>query len=107
MIKIIAGGKKHQTWVKEAIYEYEKRLKKPFNVIWELMEEEKLTLCLEKWMFSKQQCIVILDERGRNFSSVEFSEVLAGQFEAGREVIFIIGGAYGIGERVGGKADLV
>ena len=41
MIKIIAGGRKHLKWVEEAVFEYEKRLKKPFDIIWELIEEEK------------------------------------------------------------------
>ena len=31
MIKIIAGGKKHASWLKEACDEYEKRLRKPFG----------------------------------------------------------------------------
>ena len=35
MIRVIAGGKKHQDWVNSAISEYEKRLKKPFNVEWQ------------------------------------------------------------------------
>ena len=41
MIKIIAGGKKNANWVAEACTEYEKRLRKPFDVVWNFMEEER------------------------------------------------------------------
>ena len=42
MIRIIAGGKKHLDWVNMAVAEYQKRLKKPFNIEWQFYEEDKL-----------------------------------------------------------------
>ena len=42
MIRIIAGGKKNADWWAEACAEYEKRLRKPYEVKWEFIEEEKL-----------------------------------------------------------------
>ena len=42
MIKIIAGGKKNSEWVLEAVSEYEKRMRKPFDFEWFFMDEEKL-----------------------------------------------------------------
>ena len=42
MIRIIAGGKKHASWLAEACAEYEKRLKKPFVIEWQFVDEEKL-----------------------------------------------------------------
>lgn len=107
MIRIIAGGKKHLDWVKEAVFEYEKRLKKPFNVIWELIEEEKLNLFLAKWPFSSQQYVILLDERGKNLSSPELSEILSQQFVNSKEVIIIIGGAFGVSEEVRQKSNMV
>lgn len=51
---------------------------------------------------------VLLDERGKEFSSVEFSGFLQKTMNAGtRELFFIIGGAYGVSESVKQKADLV
>ena len=52
MIKIIAGGRKHLKWVEEAVFEYEKRLKKPFDVVWELIEEEK-HFCINEFIYQE------------------------------------------------------
>ena len=107
MIHIIAGGKKHLDWVNIAVSEYQKRLKKPFNIEWELIEEEKLNQYLAKWPFSGQQYVILLDERGRNLSSPELPEILSQQFVNSREVVIIIGGAFGVSEEIRQKTNLV
>lgn len=107
MIKIIAGGKKSAGWVLEAQREYEKRLKKPFDIKWEIYEEEKLVKKLANWEFKPQELVILADERGANISSVELSEKLVRAFNASREVVVIIGGAFGVSEEVREKADFV
>ena len=83
MIKIIAGGKKSAGWVLEAQQEYEKRLKKPFDIKWEIYEEEKLAKKLANWEFKPQELVILTDERGANISSVELSEKLVKAFNTG------------------------
>ncbi len=107
MIHIIAGGKKHLDWVNIAVSEYQKRLKKPFNIEWGLIEEEKLNQYLAKWPFSGQQYVILLDERGKNLSSPELSGILSQQFVNSREVVIIIGGAFGVSEEIRQKSNLV
>ena len=107
MIHIIAGGKKHLDWVNIAVSEYQKRLKKPFNIEWELIEEEKLNQYLAKWPFSGQQYVILLDERGKNLSSPELSGILSQQFVNSKEVVIIIGGAFGVSEEIRQKSNLV
>lgn len=107
MIHIIAGGRKHLDWVNIAVSEYQKRLKKPFNIEWKLIEEEKLNQYLAKWPFSGQQYVILLDERGRNLSSSELSGILSQQFVNSREVVIIIGGAFGVSEEIRQKSNLV
>lgn len=107
MIKIIAGGKKSAGWVLEAQQEYEKRLKKPFDIKWEVYEEEKLVKRLANWEFKSQELVILADERGANISSVELSEKLVRAFNASREVVVIIGGAFGVSEEVREKADFI
>ena len=107
MIKIIAGGKKSAGWVLEAQQEYEKRLKKPFDVRWEIYEEEKLAKKLANWEFKSKELVILADERGANISSVELSEKLVKAFNDSREVVVIIGGAFGVNEEVREKADFV
>ena len=107
MIKIIAGGKKRAGWVLEAQQEYEKRLKKPFDIKWEIHEEEKLAKKLANWEFKPQELVILADERGANISSVELSEKLVKAFNDSREVVVIIGGAFGVNEEVREKADFI
>lgn len=107
MIKIIAGGKKNASWCAEACAEYEKRLRKPYEVIWEFIEEEKLVKRLADWPFSGSEFVICCDERGENISSPEFSQRLEKVFLDGRDVVILIGGAYGFSNEVRRKADYV
>lgn len=107
MIKIIAGGKKNTGWALEACAEYEKRLRKPFEIVWEFVDEEKLGKKLEKWPFDKSDFVICCDERGKNISSGEYSSLLNRAFVDARNVVILIGGAYGFSEDVREKADFV
>lgn len=106
MIRIICGGKKNVGACGEIIAEYEKRLRKPYSVKWEFYEEEKLAKKLLDWPFDKaREYVICCDERGKNISSDEYSAILTGAFESGREVVILIGGAYGFAPEVREKAD--
>ena len=108
MIRIICGGKKNAGAFLEIIAEYEKRLRKPYEVKWEFYEEEKLMRRLADWPFDPvREYVICCDERGKNISSDEYSAILTGVFESGREVVILIGGAYGFDDFVREKADFV
>ena len=108
MIRIICGGKKNAGAYFEIIAEYEKRLRKPYDIHWEFYEEEKLLKKLEKWPFDEaSEYVICCDERGKNISSDEYSSILTGVFENGRDVVILIGGAYGFDKSVREKADFV
>lgn len=93
MIRIIAGGKKHYGWALEAIHEYEKRMQKPYIYDWLFCDESRLE---EKILrLDSQDFVVLLDENGKELSSPDFSKTLQSQVESGKNVIFIIGGAFG------------
>lgn len=107
MIEILAGGKKHQKWLEEATAEYEKRLKKPFEIKWEFFEEEKLLKKLENWPFSGRDFVIIADERGKNIDSIEFAKTLEKAVITSKNIKIIIGGAYGFPEEIRNKADFL
>lgn len=107
MIRIIAGGKKNTDWWAEACGEYEKRLRKPFDIKWEFVDEEKLNKKLEDWPFSNSDYVICCDERGKNISSGEYSDLLSRAFVDSRDVVILIGGAYGFSENTREKADFV
>ena len=107
MIKIIAGGKKSASWCQEACFEYEKRLRKPYDISWQIMDEEKLGRYLADWPFSAREFVICLDERGKNISSDEYSDLLEKAFLNSRDVVLLIGGAYGFDDATREKADFV
>lgn len=108
MIKIIAGGKKNSGWVLDAASEYEKRLRKPFDISWQFMEEAKFAKFLETWPFDhSKEYVILCDERGKNISSREYSDLLKNAFLQNRDVVILIGGAYGFTDADRAKADFL
>jgi 23S rRNA (pseudouridine1915-N3)-methyltransferase len=94
---------KHYIKVKEVIIPDIKD-RKHLNA--EQIKEKEAVLILEKLTAGNYS--VLLDERGKEFSSVEFAGFLQKTMNAGtRELFFIIGGAYGVAESVKQKADLI
>ena len=108
MIRIIAGGKKHDQNISEIISEYEKRLSKPYDITWEFVEEEKLIKKLESsWPFTGNDYLIVCDERGENISSDEYSKKLQSAFISSKNVTILIGGAYGFPPEIREKADFL
>lgn len=108
MIRIIAGGKKHPNWLLEPIAEYEKRLPKPYQITWEFIEEEKLHKKLATWPFDRaKHYVIVADERGENISSDAYSKKLQTALEQSKEVVILIGGAYGFDQVVRDHADFI
>lgn len=114
-VRVLAVGKKHESWVSDGIERYEKRLRKPFDDSWQLLphsaregeaaraeESERILAKVDRDAF-----LVLLDERGRNIDSPALAGKLQGAFDAGRQVIVVIGGAYGVDDRVRQRADFV
>ncbi len=107
MIKIIAGGKKSKNWVLEAQEEYFCRLKKPFDVRIEYWDDEKIANLGHDWPFDGRSYVILLDERGDILSSPELSSKLEKAFIEGKNVVMIIGAAFGVPDVVRKKADFV
>lgn len=107
MIRVIAGGKKSKNWVLEGQNEYEKRLKKPFDMHFEYWDEEKIANLARNWPFKADEYVILLDERGKMLSSPELSSELEKIFLGGKRVVLIIGAAYGVSEEVRQRANLV
>lgn len=114
-VRILAIGKKHEAWVSDGIERYEKRLRKPFDTAWQLLphsaregdaaRSEESDRILAK--LGAQEFVVLLDERGRNVDSPTLARTVQTAFDAGKPVALVIGGAYGVDDRVRQRADFV
>lgn len=114
-VKVLAIGKKHESWVSAGIDRYAQRLKKPFDLTWQLLahsaregdtaRQEESARILAK--VGERDHVVLLDERGRNVDSPGLARHLQARFDAGQAVTVVIGGAYGVDETVHARADFV
>ncbi|CAM4324256.1 23S rRNA (pseudouridine(1915)-N(3))-methyltransferase RlmH [Gillisia hiemivivida] len=79
-------------------------LKKVKNLDENQQKQKEGELILNK--ISTSDFVVLLDENGKQLSSVGFSEFIQKRFNSGlKQVIFIIGGPYGFSEEVYNRAD--
>lgn len=114
-IRVLAVGKRHENWVAEGIDRYESRLRKPFDLSWQLLphsnrdgeaaRSEESQRILDK--LDAQHVTILLDERGSLFDSPTVAARLQSAFDSGHKVTLIIGGAFGVDERVRARADVV
>lgn len=115
MITVIAIGKRHEPWLVEGIERYKKRLKAPFNLNWVLLhnspqKDAAATKNESDDILNKlkpNDFVVLLDERGKMYDSPALSKALLSPLERSKNVVIIIGGAYGVSEDVRGRADIV
>ncbi|MBR3220393.1 23S rRNA (pseudouridine(1915)-N(3))-methyltransferase RlmH [Candidatus Saccharibacteria bacterium] len=107
MIKIIAGGKQHTGWVEQACADYEKRLRKPFDIEWRFVDEDKLEKIIDEWDFGPDDVVIVADERGKNISSPELADKLGKIFVSSCEAVIIIGGSGGVSDLARERADFV
>lgn len=115
MIRILAIGKKHEPWVDAGIKRYQKRLKKPYDADWVLLPHSSLEGVSARQEESERllsklkpsDYVMLLDETGTALSSPALSHGLEKQFTYGKEIVCIIGGAYGVDETVKARADFI
>jgi 23S rRNA (pseudouridine1915-N3)-methyltransferase len=91
--------------VAEACAEYEKRLRKPWDIDWQFVDEDKLGVAVLQR--DTRDLVILLDERGEMWDSPALSRTLSAGLTSGRKVVLVIGGAYGFNDAVRGRADEV
>lgn len=112
-IKLLVVGKTTDTELIKLIENYRKRLTHYVNfeikVIPEIKNAKSLTveqqkekeaeLLLDKFEINDE--IILLDEKGKQLSSVQFANLLSDKMlYSAKNVTFVIGGAYGFSEKV-------
>ena len=113
MIKIIAVGSIKEKYLKDAIEEYQKRLKKYTDLeIVEIKEEGLLPAkqAIEKEAekinkhINEKEYIITLEIEGKELTSEELSKKIEDIMIINSNITFIIGGSYGIDKSIKDKA---
>jgi 23S rRNA (pseudouridine1915-N3)-methyltransferase len=111
-------GKEHEPYVKMGVDDFTKRIGRYYPVEWKIiptpknagllspadLKKKEAETLLEG--LSKDDYLVALDERGKAFSSEGLAQFIQGRANEGlKNLVFLIGGAYGLDEAVLRRAD--
>jgi 23S rRNA (pseudouridine1915-N3)-methyltransferase len=117
-IRLLAIGKTDNQTIQSLIEEYQKRLgfyiKFEMEIIPDIKNAKSLNESAQKerqgeLLLKKLQPsddLILLDENGKQFKSVEFSDFLQKKMNSGlKHLVFVIGGPYGFSESVYSRAN--
>ena len=117
-IKLLAIGKTDSSELQELIDVYQKRLQHYINFEIEIIPDLRKTknlseeqqknkegeLILKK--LSPTDALILFDEKGKQYTSIEFSQYLQKKMNSGiKQLVFLIGGPYGFSNEVYHKAS--
>ncbi|MDR5812873.1 MULTISPECIES: 23S rRNA (pseudouridine(1915)-N(3))-methyltransferase RlmH [unclassified Caballeronia] len=116
---ILAVGHKMPDWITKGFDEYAKRMPPELRIeLKEIKPEQRSSgrnaesvMAAEKQRIEaalpKNARIVALDERGRDWTTMQLANALPGWQQEGRDVAFVIGGADGLDPAVKSRAELL
>ena len=115
MIKIITVGSIKEKYLKDAIEEYSKRIRRYTNL--EIIEvkdeglvEKEKALKLEQEKIEKhinnKDYIITLEIEGKEYTSEELAKQLDNIFINNSTITFIIGGSYGLSDEIKKQANI-
>ena len=116
-ITLIVTGRTEETWLRTGIREYESRIGHyvPFSIheipalknaanLTQLQQQQREAELIQNQLLPGDT-MVLLDERGTTFRSVEFADFLNKQFVAGgKNLVFVAGGPFGFDPELRKKA---
>ena len=111
-------GKPHDEALKKAIDDFTNRINKYYNTEWLIISQVKNAAVLPEAELKKQEArsiiskinkgdfLILLDETGRQLSSVELANFIEQKSATGtRLIIFLIGGAFGVSDEIKQRAN--
>lgn len=111
-------GKAHESYVKEGIEVFTRRISNYYSVQWQIipmpknagmMSEMDLKLKEGEMILNflkKEDYLVLLDERGKQMNSEGLASFIQQRAnESEKNLVFLIGGAYGVSEEVTKRAN--
>lgn len=117
-IRLLSVGKTDHAAIQTLLDEYAKRLgfyvkfdleiipdiKNSKNLSEQVQKEKEGEMMLKKLQNSDE--LILLDENGKQFSSVDFSDYLQKKMNSGlKQLVFVIGGPYGFSDAVYQRAN--
>lgn len=117
-ITLLTVGKTDKDWVRQGLDIYVSRLKHyvPFSIT-EIPELKNVSALTKDQIKTREgglilknirntDDVILLDERGKEYSSMELASILQDKMTyGGRDIVYVIGGAYGFSDAVYSRAN--
>ena len=117
-ITLLTVGKTDKDWVRQGLDIYVSRLKHyvPFSLT-EIPELKNVSALTKDQIKTREgelilknirntDDVILLDERGKEYSSMELARILQDKMTyGGRDIVYVIGGAYGFSDAVYSRAN--
>ena len=117
-LKLVTVGKTDVKWVKEGLDLYVSRLRHyaPFTLV-EIPQLKNVSAFTQEQIKEKEgelilkqvtpgDSVILLDERGKEYRSVEWAEWIRQRLaRGGKGLVFVVGGAYGFSQAVYDRAE--
>ncbi|TMS57608.1 23S rRNA (pseudouridine(1915)-N(3))-methyltransferase RlmH [Imbroritus primus] len=116
---IVAVGHKMPTWIEQGFDEYAKRMPPELRIVLKEIRPEQrsssrtaatvmqLEAARIEAALPKQCRIIALDERGKDWSTMQLADALTGWQREGGDVALLIGGADGLDPALKQRADML
>jgi 23S rRNA (pseudouridine1915-N3)-methyltransferase len=116
-ITLLVVGKTTDSHIEALLQDYQKRLVHyvPFTlaIIPELKNTKSLTSEQQKQVegdlilrhITTSMDMILLDEHGKEYRSIQFADYLQKKMSSGRDVVFVVGGPYGFSDAVYQRAN--
>lgn len=119
-LRLISVGKPHEPYVKEGINDFTQRINKYFKADWLIIPTPKTAASLSETelkraeatlilnQIEKDDYLILLDERGKALSSPQLANFIQQRAnESNKQLVFLIGGAFGVDPQITSRAQMV
>ena len=114
-LSILSVGKAHESYIKEGVDQFTKRIGHYYPIDWQLITPSKLT---EPVQIKKAEAVsilktlnstdvlVLLDETGKMLNSPGLAKLIQQKAnQSAQRIVFLIGGAYGVDAEIKSRAN--
>jgi 23S rRNA (pseudouridine1915-N3)-methyltransferase len=119
-IQLWSVGKGHESYVKEGVEDFTKRISKYYPVEWKILAAARQTTNSIEGDIKKNEAqtilnglqkddyMVLLDEKGKEINSPQVATMIESRANnSTKNIIFLIGGAFGVDEQVKARANFI
>ncbi|MCA6438826.1 MAG: 23S rRNA (pseudouridine(1915)-N(3))-methyltransferase RlmH [Sediminibacterium sp.] len=117
-ILFLSIGKTHESYIQVGVSDFTQRINKYFKCDWQIIAPPKNAASLSEadlknaegklvlGLLQKDDFFVLLDERGKMFNSPQLAQFIQQRAnESNKQLIFLIGGAFGVSDAIHQRAD--